>query len=160
MNTLLDLECPVCHKIQYVLIERNYGSYVGMEKRCYRCWCELDADEKYCGDRLQYLVTKQKELHDLITKQNQRYPVTQDSQINVLMTALIHEAIEVQRLTNWKWWKVPNKTLPVNKIKEELIDILHFWLDAVDAVGMSPEEIVVQYEKKNQINHSRQENGY
>ena len=155
-----ELECPICHKITYVIIERNYGKYVNMTKRCYNCWCELDVDEKYCGDRLQYLVTKQKELHNKIVDGNNRYPSSTEEQVQLLMTALIHEAVEVQRLTNWKWWKQPNKTLPINHLKEELIDILHFWLDAVDSVGMSPEEIVRQYERKNQINHHRQENGY
>ena len=34
-----------------------------------------------------------------------RYPKKQDERISVLCTAIIHETIELQRLTSWKWWK-------------------------------------------------------
>ena len=54
-----------------------------------------------------------------------RYPEKQDERISVLCTAIIHETIELQRLTSWKWWKIPS-SLDLDLAKEELIDIKQF----------------------------------
>ena len=37
----------------------------------------------------------------------------------------MHEAVELQRTTNWKWWKTPTE-FDQNEAREELIDIWHF----------------------------------
>ena len=76
-----------------------------------------------------------------------------------LCTAIIHEAAELQRLLNWKWWKVPVK-FDHKAAKEESIDILHFVVSLLITLGMTPADILSEYEKKNKINHQRQENGY
>ena len=34
-----------------------------------------------------------------------RYPNDTEGRISALCTAMIHEAVELQRTTNWKWWK-------------------------------------------------------
>ena len=47
-----------------------------------------------------------------------------------------------------------------NQAKEELIDIWHFVVDASIELGMTPQNIVDEYIKKNQINKDRQKNGY
>ena len=111
-------------------------------------------------DKLEYVFNMQKVLHDRITRENKRYPSTTEEQINVLMTALIHEAVELQRLTNFKWWKNPNKEFPIKFAREELIDIFHFWLDAANELGMTPQSIVDEYERKNKINNKRQDDNY
>ena len=36
-----------------------------------------------------------------------RYPDGLPARISALCTAMIHEAAELQRLTDWKWWKKP-----------------------------------------------------
>jgi dimeric dUTPase (all-alpha-NTP-PPase superfamily) len=63
---------------------------------------------------------------------------------------VIHEAVEVQRLTNWKWWKKPmefNET----QVKEEVIDLWHFLIQMSIELGMTPEEILNEYMKKHNI---------
>jgi dimeric dUTPase (all-alpha-NTP-PPase superfamily) len=77
----------------------------------------------------------------------------------VLCTAIIHEAVELQRLTNWKWWK---KAVEFNEqqAKEELIDLWHFIVDASIELEMTPQDILDEYTKKNQINKDRQKNNY
>ena len=37
----------------------------------------------------------------------------------------MHEAVELQRTTNWKWWKMPTE-FNQKEAREELIDIWHF----------------------------------
>ena len=88
-----------------------------------------------------------------------RYPKKQDERISVLCTAIIHEAIELQRLTSWKWWK---KATPIDieLAKEELIDIWHFVVQASLELGLTPEDILSEYERKNQINRQREATGY
>jgi|TARA_B100001179_G_scaffold227720_1_gene210696 dimeric dUTPase (all-alpha-NTP-PPase superfamily) len=88
-----------------------------------------------------------------------RYPKKQDERISVLCTAIIHEAIELQRLTSWKWWKKPTP-IDIELAKEELIDIWHFVVQASLELGLTPEDILSEYERKNQINRQREATGY
>ena len=88
-----------------------------------------------------------------------RYPKKQDERISVLCTAIIHETIELQRLTSWKWWKKPSP-LDLELAKEELIDIWHFIVQASLELGLTPEDILSEYERKNQINRQREATGY
>lgn len=54
----------------------------------------------------------------------------------------------------------PNKILKLNNLRIELIDILHFFLDACHLVEMGPEEIALFYEWKQQKNVKRQHDNY
>src|SRR2546427_8898876 len=85
-----------------------------------------------------------------------RYPQLKEERISVLATAMIHEAIELQRLTNWKWWKKPSK-FAATRAKEEVIDMRHFLVQTSIELGMTPKEILEQYLRKNQINKEREE---
>lgn len=89
---------------------------------------------------------------------NQRFKSESDK-ISALCRAIIHEAIELDRLTNWKWWKKP-ETFFHDKAKGELIDIQHFVVWAAQILGMTPEEFFEEYRKKNMINRQRQREGY
>ena len=88
-----------------------------------------------------------------------RYPNSVEERVSALSTAIIHEAVELQRLTSWKWWKRP---APFDSVaaKEELIDIWHFVVQTSIELGMSPSDIVEEYSKKNVVNRNRQTSGY
>jgi len=88
-----------------------------------------------------------------------KYPISVENRISALSTAIIHEAVELQRLTSWKWWKKP-VSFDVSAAKEELIDIWHFVVQASIELGMSPADIEEQYKKKNTVNRERQTSGY
>lgn len=75
------------------------------------------------------------------------------------LTWLMHEAMELQRECQMKWWKQP-KPFDKDHAKEELIDILHFWVSAALELGMTSREVVEEYRKKNKVNHDRQDQGY
>lgn len=108
-------------------------------------------------DTLSEIFRMQKEFVSMM-KQN-RFPQTKEERISNLCTAIIHEAVELQRLTNWKWWKRPVK-FDEDKAREELIDIWHFVVHASIELGMEPTEILNEYRRKNMINRERQVNGY
>ncbi len=72
--------------------------------------------------------------------------------------AMRQEASEAINSLNWKWWKKDPDDW--QNIKIELIDILHFWVSMCTVAGLTAEEVVDLYFKKNKLNHHRQEKGY
>ena len=108
-------------------------------------------------DKLESIFELQKGLADMMDLD--RYPKDVEGKISVLCTAIMHEAIELQRTTNWKWWKTPTAFNEV-EAKEELIDIWHFLIQASLELNLSPEDILKEYQRKNEINRQREKNGY
>ena len=108
-------------------------------------------------DRLSEMFRMQKDLAAMMSPD--RYPPGTDTRIHSLCTAIIHEAVELQRLTAWKWWKKP-VPLDMEKAREELADIWHFVIQASIELGMSPDDILSEYARKHGINVNRQRTGY
>jgi len=108
-------------------------------------------------DKLDEIFKLQKNLEKMMNLD--RYPKDAQGKISALCTAIIHEAVELQRTTSWKWWKKPT-TFDEDEAREELIDIWHFVVQASLELNMSPEDILKEYQKKNQINRQRQLDGY
>ena len=108
-------------------------------------------------DMFAAIFRKQKEFVAMI--KHGRFPATKEERISNLCTAIIHEAVELQRLTNWKWWKTP-VNFDEKKAREELIDMWHFVVHASIELGMEPKDILDEYQKKNLVNRQRQMNGY
>ena len=108
-------------------------------------------------DHLETIFKLQKGLSEMMKLD--RYPNDSEGRISALSTAIIHEAVELQRTTNWKWWKTPT---PFNQAeaKEELIDIWHFVVQASLELNLTPDDIIEEYRKKNEINRERQKSGY
>lgn len=108
-------------------------------------------------DKLQKLIEMQRNLATLLA--SPRYPSKTEERISYLCTAITHEAIELQRLTNWKWWKNPTE-FNSEEAKEELIDIWHFVLQATIELDMTADDILKYYSKKNKINKIRKKTNY
>ena len=108
-------------------------------------------------DRLTSIFSMQKGLADMMNLD--RYPKDTEGKVSALCTAIIHEAVELQRLTNWKWWKTPTE-FDEKEAREELIDIWHFVIQASLELNLTPDEILKEYERKNEINRQRQKDGY
>ena len=108
-------------------------------------------------DRLDEIFKLQKGLSEIMKLD--RYPKDTEGRVSALCTAIMHEAVELQRTTNWKWWKTPTE-FDQNEAREELIDIWHFVVQASLELKLTPDDILNEYKRKNQINHERQKNGY
>ena len=69
--------------------------------------------------------------------------------------AMISELGEVLDEVNFKWWKNPS---PVNAdaLKDELVDVLHFFVSMCIKSGMTAEELYARYREKNKENFDRQ----
>ena len=109
------------------------------------------------ADRLQTIFKLQQGLAEMMNLD--RYPKDSESRVSALSTAIIHEAVELQRTTNWKWWKTPTSFNEADA-REELIDIWHFVVQASLELNLTPDDIVEEYKKKNEINRERQRTGY
>ena len=108
-------------------------------------------------DRMDVIFNLQKGLSDMMNLD--RYPKDTEGRISALCTAIMHEAVELQRTTNWKWWKTPVE-FNESEAREELIDIWHFVVQASIELKITPDEILDEYKRKNDINRERQMNGY
>tara|TARA_Y100000590_G_scaffold104522_1_gene118922 strand:+ start:1760 stop:2092 length:333 start_codon:yes stop_codon:yes gene_type:complete len=108
-------------------------------------------------DKLESIFELQKGLADMMNLD--RYPKDVEGKISALCTAIMHEAVELQRTTNWKWWKTPSR-FDEAEAREELIDIWHFVIQASLELNLSPEDILKEYQRKNEINRQREKNGY
>jgi len=75
-------------------------------------------------DRLDSIFALQKGLADMMDLD--RYPTDVEGRVAALCTAIIHEAVELQRTTNWKWWKKPTQ---FNKAGSSLIALYKNSLD-------------------------------
>ena len=108
-------------------------------------------------DKLDSIFSLQKGLTSMMSLD--RYPKETEEKISALCTAIMHEAVELQRTTNWKWWKTPAAFNQI-EAKEELIDIWHFVIQASIKLNLTPDEILDEYKRKNEINRQRQKDGY
>lgn len=73
--------------------------------------------------------------------------------------AIIHEAVECRDTTNWKGWKKPNP-FDITNAKEELVDVLHFVVQASIDLGMTADDVYREFKRKHDINMNRQRTGY
>lgn len=108
-------------------------------------------------DRLETIFELQRGLAGMMKRD--RYPDSTEEKISALCTAIMHEAVELQRTTNWKWWKTPAE-FNRSDAKEELIDIWHFVVQASLELELTPDDILSEYKRKNEINRDRQRGGY
>lgn len=69
--------------------------------------------------------------------------------------AMLSEMAELLDEVNFKWWKNPKET-DNQALKEELVDILHFFVSMCLSAGMTATELFDIYIDKNEENFKRQ----
>ena len=69
--------------------------------------------------------------------------------------ALMVELGEVVEEAKYKWWKNGDE-IDDAKLKEEIVDVLHFFLGMAIDSGMTADELFDIYLKKNKENYDRQ----
>lgn len=107
------------------------------------------------GDRLERIFELQGRFDsDLAARRGLDYDLSTWIQKETL--AIISELAELLDEVNFKWWKNP-RPLDREAIKEELVDILHFFVSMCLKAGFTAEEIYQAYLAKNAENFRRQE---
>ncbi|MFA5676191.1 MAG: dUTPase [Christensenellales bacterium] len=69
--------------------------------------------------------------------------------------AMLSELAELIDEVNFKWWKNA-KPVDTDKVKDELVDILHFFVSMCIKTGMDANELYRRYIDKNKENFARQ----
>lgn len=115
------------------------------------------------SDRLADIFTWQKKFNDRVRNERQ-LKNTNSEWIQREAIALIVELGEVMEEVRYKWWKNPTPIEP-EKVHEELVDVLHFFVSMCIDAGMDAESLYQGYLSKNQENFRRQDglskkNGY
>lgn len=86
--------------------------------------------------------------------------------IDDMLKAMSSEMEELRDCTYWKHWcsEAQNgeryKIKDVTAARQEVIDILHFWISLAQILGMSPEMVSDMYAAKLTKNIKRQNDGY
>jgi dimeric dUTPase (all-alpha-NTP-PPase superfamily) len=106
-------------------------------------------------DRLSGIFDLQKSLNDDIRTKRNLSGFTHEEWIQKHMLAMLSEMAEVLDEVNFKWWKNP-KPVDSDALKEELVDVLHFYVSMCLEAGMTPQELYDRYVSKNRENFDRQ----
>ncbi|MCI8487703.1 MAG: dUTPase [Clostridia bacterium] len=108
-------------------------------------------------DKLDEIFSMQSLLDGYISRERELDgKFTQSEWIQKKSLALIDEVTELLNEVNYKWWKNPK---PVNEraVKEEIVDILHFFVSICLTAGMTADELYEIYCDKNCENIARQQ---
>ncbi|MEW6243995.1 MAG: dUTPase [Bacillota bacterium] len=70
--------------------------------------------------------------------------------------AMLSELAELLDEVNFRWWKDP-RPIDREKVLEELVDLLHFFISTCLKMGFEAEDLYEAYVRKNRENFKRQE---
>lgn len=107
-------------------------------------------------DRLEKIFALQKQLNDDIIEIRHLEGISDAEWMQKYLLAMLSEMAELLEEINYKWWKNP-KPVDGRAVKEELVDILHFFVSLCLKSGMSAEEMYSLYLEKNEENILRQQ---
>ncbi|MBE3581602.1 MAG: dUTP diphosphatase [Thermoanaerobacteraceae bacterium] len=106
-------------------------------------------------DRLEHMFLLQAQLDEEIRAGHRLPEMSFSEWIQKEVLAIMVELGELLEEVNFKWWKVP-RPLNSEAIKDELVDILHFFISMCLKAGLSAEDLYQAYVAKNEENFRRQ----
>ena len=106
-------------------------------------------------DKLDIIFDLQKALDDDIVNRRGLHGITREEWVQKEILAIISELSEILDEVNFKWWKNP-KEVNDRALKEEMIDVLHFFVSMCSKAGMTSDELFELYKEKNKENFDRQ----
>lgn len=106
-------------------------------------------------DKLSRIFEMQAQLNSEITSLRNMDEISPDEWLQKLTLAMLSEMSEVLDGTNFKWWK-NKKEIDEDYLKEEIVDIFHFFVSMCLRIGMDADELFERYVAKNKENFDRQ----
>ncbi|MEX1377041.1 MAG: dUTPase [Eubacteriales bacterium] len=106
-------------------------------------------------DKLEKIFEMQKLLNKDIVERRNLENITKEEWIQKQTLAMISELSELLDEVNFKWWK-NKKPVDEQLVKEELVDILHFFVSMCLVYDLSASELFDMYMDKNKENFDRQ----
>lgn len=106
-------------------------------------------------DKLEEIFKMQSALNGYIVKERQLDGISANEWIQKHIIAMLSELGELLQEINFKWWKNP-KEVDNDAVKEEMVDVLHFFISMCLDCGMDAKEVYDIYIEKNKENYNRQ----
>ncbi|HWS29153.1 MAG TPA: dUTPase [Clostridia bacterium] len=106
-------------------------------------------------DKLDRIFQMQKSLDDDIARRRGLDGIGFEEWMQKDVLAVMAELGELLDEVNFKWWK-NKKEIDPPKVKEELVDVLHFFVSMCIRAGFTADELYEVYAAKNQENFDRQ----
>lgn len=106
-------------------------------------------------DKLDLIFQMQKGLDDDITRRRGLESISFEEWMQKDVLAITAELSELLNEVNFKWWKNKKEIDPA-AVKEELVDVLHFFVSMCLRAGFTADELYEVYSAKNKENFDRQ----
>lgn len=107
-------------------------------------------------DKLEKIFEYQQAFDEQIVATRGLQDISMQEWIQKETLAMLSELAELLDEVNFKWWKNP-KEINEDNIKNELVDILHFFVSMCLKTGMDAKELFDRYILKNKENFDRQQ---
>lgn len=107
-------------------------------------------------DKLDMIFAMQQKLNEDIIARRGLEGIPDEVWIQRQTLAMLSEMAELLDEVNFKWWKNP-KPVNTDAVREELVDILHFFVSMCLRAGMDAQELHDRYLAKNDENFRRQD---
>lgn len=106
-------------------------------------------------DKLDKIFQYQKSFDDEVIARRGLQDICMEEWIQKETLAMMSELAELIDEVNFKWWK-NKKEVDASLVKDELVDILHFFVSMCIKTGMDAQELFDRYLAKNKENFDRQ----
>lgn len=106
-------------------------------------------------DKLENIFKYQNQFDTELAEKRGLSDIPMEQWIQKETLAMLSELAELIDEVNFKWWKNP-KPVDTDKVKDELVDILHFFVSMCLKTGMDASELHERYMNKNKENFARQ----
>ena len=106
-------------------------------------------------DKLEKIFELQRKFDQELIEKRGLAGIPNEKWLQMQTLAMLSEMAELLNELNFKWWKNPVE-VNENNVKEELVDILHFFVAMCIKSGMSADELFEKYIGKNKENFDRQ----
>lgn len=115
----------------------------------------INSKEFQAMDKLDRIFYLQNLFDSDLVKNRGLEGISKNEWVQKEILALLSELAELLAEVNFKWWKNP-KEINYDNVKEEIVDILHFFTGLCLKIGMDSNELTKIYIKKNEENFNRQ----
>lgn len=106
-------------------------------------------------DKLDRIFELQSAFNDELVERRHLQDIPMEQWLQMQTLAMISELSELIDEVNFKWWK-NEKPVDINRVRDEIVDILHFFVSMCLRSGMDADELFERYTRKNRENFDRQ----
>ena len=107
-------------------------------------------------DKLEEIFALQLRFQEKIKQERALADIPMEQWLQKQTLAMVSELAELLEEVNFKWWKNPHE-LNLPNIREELSDIMHFFVSMCLEAGMTADDLYQMYVGKNLENVRRQD---